>query len=208
MSAPLIFCDVGEKRSGLPQMLADRGCAVTVERLDAGDYLLSAGFGIERKSASDLVKSVCSGRLLEQLDRLAKTYGCAALLIEGDSWEGDWRLKAPMLGEIYHEISQRRDMNVIYSPSIIFSARILMDLARREQYRGSAPPMPRPAAQRVRTSEDVLRSLPGVGQAGAKKLLRTFGSVRAVANATEPELQAALGPKRGSKAYEMLVAEA
>jgi len=49
-----------------------------------------------------------------------------------------------------------------------------------------------------RQTASLLDEIPGVGPVTRKKLVRKFGSLRAAAKATEPELQAALGKQKGS----------
>lgn len=202
---PLILCDHREERSGIPRRLIERGCAVDVQALVQGDYVVSAALAVERKAPRDLVDSLLSGRLYRQLEALCDTFEYGLLLIEGDSWAGDRRLKTPILGRLHHWVSHRPNLSVIYSPSEAWSARILHDLARREQSETAHAPSPGPLATRTaRTPRDVLLALPGVGEAGAQKLFARHGTLRAVINATRTELQATLGPNRGSRLFELL----
>jgi DNA excision repair protein ERCC-4 len=203
---PIVLCDPTEERSGLPERLRDRGCNVETKPLPSGDYLVSAAFAIERKSARDFADSLLSGKLLQQLHGLAETYEYGALLIEGDSWEGDRKLPSPLVGELYHWISMRSNLSVLYSPSLAWSARLLADLATREQTtRGAlAASSPPPARARVRRPEDILFAFPGVGPRNAERFAERFGNLREVVNATEPQLGEAIGLVRGSRLHALL----
>jgi ERCC4-type nuclease len=203
---PLVVCDHGETRSGIPDGLRQRGVLVETQTLACGDYLVSAAFALERKAPRDLTDSLLSGKLLAQLDRVADSFEYGALLLEGDSWSGDRKLRSPLLGELYHWISLRPNLTVLYSPDATWSARLLLDLARREQLGRFTPPGTAAAPPRrpVRGPRDLLLGFPGVGQANADKLLARFGSVQRVAQATGEELSDALGPKRGRRLHDLL----
>jgi DNA excision repair protein ERCC-4 len=202
---PVIYCDLAERDSGIPQWLAENDCVPELQSLAVGDYLVSPALAIERKSARDLVDSICSGRLKHQLHRLANTYERAVLLIEGDSWEGDLRLRTPMLGDIYHGIVRTPNLTCIYSPSVGYSPRVIKDLAIRERKELScSEPVPRPPVETARDAIDVLRSLPDVGEVRADKLIERFGSLRDALLADEAELQATLGKTVGSRVYAVL----
>ena len=202
---PLLVVDHGEVRSGLPELLRAQGCLIRLERLTEGDYLLSAGFAIERK-ATDFVDSLVSGRLIDQLERLSTAYPYAALLIEGDAWQGNPRLKTPMLTRLYHWMSFRPSLSTLYSPTTQVTARLLAGLARAEQA-DRLPPAPTwtpPPARAARTPADILCAFPGVGPGNAGKLLTRFGSVSGVATASREALCETIGTKRGARLHELL----
>lgn len=202
---PTIIVDSGERDSDLPRLLARTGSAVGTERLPAGDYLLSAAVAVERKSGADLASSLLSGRLLDQMDRLAQSYEYAVLLIEGDSWAYERALKTPVVGRAWQWISRHPNMTIIPSPDAKYTARLLAEFARAEQFEGHAlPPVVAPPVAKAHTAADTLRALPGVGAANAQRLLERFSSLRGVANASLDELQAVLGKKRGAAVFELL----
>ena len=61
--------------------------------------------------------------------------------------------------------------------------------------------------KRTRQTRSVLDSIPGVGAATKKKLLKTFGSVRGVHQATLDELTAAIGPAKAKLVKQSLASE-
>lgn len=205
MTTPIVVCDLAEERSGIPQRLRDRGCAVDLRPLAAGDYLVSGAYAVERKAPRDLVDSILNRKLYRQLEAISDQYEYAALLIEDDSWEGDRRLRSPLLGELYHWISTRPNLSVLYSPSLNVSALLLADLARREQHGAfSAAAVPAaPPTRPVRSPRDLLLALPGVGSAAARKLSGGFADIRAVVTADEDRLRRVVGLKKGAKLHEL-----
>lgn len=58
--------------------------------------------------------------------------------------------------------------------------------------------------KRKSQTASILDMIPGVGPLGRKKLIRAFGSGRGVQLATEAQIQAIMGPKRGSIIYRWL----
>ncbi len=64
---PRVIVDMREFRSDLPPMLHQRGIDIEPVTLEVGDYLLSDDLCIERKSLSDLIGSLNSGRLYTQV---------------------------------------------------------------------------------------------------------------------------------------------
>jgi excinuclease ABC subunit C len=59
--------------------------------------------------------------------------------------------------------------------------------------------------KRSRQTKSVLEEIPGLGQVTKKKLLREFGSVRALANASESDISKVVGPVMAHKVYVFLV---
>ncbi len=201
-----IVCDLRERRSGVPARLAQQGIQVELAQLDTGDYLVSAAFGIERKTASDFVDSLLAGRLVAQLEALAAAREYAALLVEGN-WHADRRLRAPMLARLYHWISMRPNLTLLVSADARHTAALIRLLAEGEQSERAVAAAEATASAAVRTARvprDILTALPGVGPTSADKLLARFGSVVAALTAPRAELQAALGPRRGEVAYELV----
>lgn len=203
--SPLVIADLAEHRSRIPQLMRASGATVDERRLGEGDYLLSAAFAVERKAGPDLVRSLLDGRLIDQLDRLSRTYEYGALLIEGDSWAHDRRLKTPILARAYQWISLRPNLTVIYSPHPRYSARLLAGIARAEQNeRHALPPTPHPPVATAPDPQRLLHALPGVGPAGAAKLSARFQSLRELALSDRDELTAAIGPTRGPRLHAFL----
>jgi DNA excision repair protein ERCC-4 len=79
-----VVVDVREFRSKLPSIIHRRGMEVEPVTLEVGDYVLSPELCIERKSVSDLVSSLSSGRLYNQCVALTRYYRRPTLLIEFD----------------------------------------------------------------------------------------------------------------------------
>ncbi|KAL4403163.1 DNA repair protein Rad16 [Malassezia pachydermatis] len=81
---PSVVVDMREFRSSLPSLLHAAGLQVIPCTLQVGDYVISSEMCVERKSLTDLVQSLQSGRLYTQCEAMSMHYPHAILLIEFD----------------------------------------------------------------------------------------------------------------------------
>lgn len=81
---PRIIVDSREFRSELPCLIHKRGIEVVPLMITIGDYILSPDICVERKSISDLIGSLNSGRLYNQCQQMTRFYSKPILLIEFD----------------------------------------------------------------------------------------------------------------------------
>uniref|UniRef100_A0A8C1BHW7 DNA repair endonuclease XPF n=2 Tax=Cyprinus carpio TaxID=7962 RepID=A0A8C1BHW7_CYPCA len=79
-----IIVDMREFRSELPSLLHQRGLDIEPVTLEVGDYILTSEICVERKSVSDLIGSLQSGRLYTQCLSMSRFYRRPVLLIEFD----------------------------------------------------------------------------------------------------------------------------
>ncbi|KAK4102070.1 DNA repair protein [Parathielavia hyrcaniae] len=81
---PRVVVDVREFRSSLPSLLHGRSVVIVPCMLTVGDYILSPGICVERKSLADLIGSLKDGRLYGQCEAMFQHYAHPMLLIEFD----------------------------------------------------------------------------------------------------------------------------
>ncbi len=74
--------DLRENRTNLLCHLFKEGFNLRVEKLECGDYLVSPEVAVERKALGDLISSLSTGRLLEQVRRMKSHFEVMVLLIE------------------------------------------------------------------------------------------------------------------------------
>ncbi|XP_053367000.1 DNA repair endonuclease XPF [Clarias gariepinus] len=79
-----VIVDMREFRSELPSLLHRRGLDIEPVTLEVGDYILTPEICVERKSVSDLIGSMQSGRLYTQCLSMSRFYRRPVLLIEFD----------------------------------------------------------------------------------------------------------------------------
>lgn len=81
---PRVIVDSREFRSELPCLIHKRGIEIIPLMITIGDYILSPDICVERKSISDLIGSLHSGRLYNQCQQMTRFYARPILLIEFD----------------------------------------------------------------------------------------------------------------------------
>ncbi|XP_068247046.1 DNA repair endonuclease XPF [Palaemon carinicauda] len=82
--AQTIIVDMREFRSELPALIHKRGIDIEPVTIEVGDYILTPDICVERKSLSDLIGSLNSGRLYNQAQAMTRYYKRPMLLIEFD----------------------------------------------------------------------------------------------------------------------------
>ncbi|XP_069693595.1 DNA repair endonuclease XPF [Periplaneta americana] len=80
----VVVVDMREFRSDLPSLIHRRGIDIEPVTLQVGDYILTPELCVERKSVSDLIGSLNSGRLYNQALSMTRHYAKPMLLIEFD----------------------------------------------------------------------------------------------------------------------------
>jgi ERCC4-type nuclease len=184
-----IFADVGENRSGVPDILRDLGAEVVVESLPAGDYVVAQASLVERKTVADLHRSIATGRLWRQLEKL-RTHGDRAwLLVEGPRLDGQVSAEG-IRGAVLAVIET--GIPVVWSGSARDSALWLRRLAARGSV-SSAWVMRAPRGRSTPTPARILSEIPGISPRLAARLLERFASVAAVASASKQELMSIEG---------------
>ncbi len=185
----VIYADTREIYSGVIQELYNLGAEIKVKKLDLADYIVSQRIAIERKEARDFAKSVVDKRLFEQVTRLKDTYECPILIVEGRNIYQNLHPNA-ILGALAALIC---DFNlcIIRTDNYIETAKFIYMLAKREQKEGKQEIAIRAKKKTMSLSEQqrfIVEGLPYVSATIARRLLRKFGSVRRVFNASEAEL--------------------
>ncbi|GAB6022273.1 DNA repair endonuclease XPF [Chamberlinius hualienensis] len=79
-----VIVDMREFRSELPSLIHRRGIDIEPVTLEVGDYILTPDICVERKSVTDLIGSLYSGRLYTQVTAMCRFYKKPVLLIEFD----------------------------------------------------------------------------------------------------------------------------
>lgn len=190
---------VADDREGRGPVLAElRGMPefdVTVARLPVGDYRVDGRFLFERKTLTDLVASVESGRLFAQALRMARVKALQPVLVlEGTSQdlEGSRMTWEAVQGALV-TVALFVGLPMLRTRGAVETARTFLYAARqgRTHACGALPRRGRRPTGKVAVQNYILQGLPGVGPARAAQFLKRFGSVEA-AIAAGPEALTAL----------------
>lgn len=177
ISAPTIVADVFEDGSGVPASLQRLGAQVVIEPLAAGDYRISGGVLIERKTVADLHGSLGRGRLWSQIGRVRDAAALPFLFVEGPDVDDGPRHPNAIRGCLLAIADL--GIAVVRSQDPADTAVWLHRLAVRQERRQRAS-TPRQRRDYAPPGLAVLKGVPGISDATARRLLERFGSVEAL----------------------------
>ncbi|XP_013183116.1 DNA repair endonuclease XPF [Amyelois transitella] len=117
---PMVIVDMREFRSDLPALLHKKGVTIEPVTIAIGDYILTPDICVERKSISDLIGSLNSGRLYTQCTQMCRNYSRPILLIEFDqnkpfNLQGHLVVSSDMSGA---DVQQKLQLLTIHFPRL------------------------------------------------------------------------------------------
>ncbi|VTU41952.1 MULTISPECIES: ERCC4 domain-containing protein [unclassified Variovorax] len=203
-----LIVDSRESRSGLAQLLAQRGADVVVEELDVGDYVLADGLAVERKAASDFILSIENRRVFAQLATLKATYARAFIVVEGNLFATRSSMAEDALLGAMSYITVLEGVPILTTGTTAQTATLLLTM-QRHALEGLGYEIALCAGKprdRLAQSQYLVEGLPGVGPTAARNLLSHFGSAHSVFTAQAEELRqvAGVGPKTVTTVREVL----
>ncbi|MFH1221729.1 MAG: ERCC4 domain-containing protein [Candidatus Micrarchaeota archaeon] len=176
--------------SDFVQLLEAHGAVVAVQQLQVGDFICSEQLVVERKTRADFESSVIDGRLFHQLENLLANFSRPVLIVEGE--EDSCRISREALLGAYTAILADYGVAIFFTKNLEETAELVFHFAKHEQLAKKQPLRVFAKRKSLTPSQHqrgVVESLPAVGPKLAKALLQHFGSVAAVMNASEEELQ-------------------
>ncbi len=202
---PVVYVDAREK-GNIVTLLEKRGVKLTIENLDIGDYIIGNTI-IERKTIKDFSQSLYQGRLFQQLKELSEVKNMEKIMVlEGN--KKDLLLSMGPKVAIGTLLSIIRDFKipVYFSINEEETAALIETMYRKLVERGQKTERIR-LDKKPKRIEDiqlyVLSGIPGIDAKTAKKLLKAFGSLRAIANASVNDLMKVygIGPELATRIY-------
>ena len=185
-----VVVDNREFGSSVVKFLVEIGVKLEARHLHVGDYVVSSRIGIERKEVRDFLSSLMDGRLFSQLVRLSTAYPNPILIIEGK--EDLFRERHIRPSSIYGSFASLLvdlKIPVIRTRDQRETAELIHAIIKREHSpERKIAVRPLPAAKSLRERQRyVVEGLPNVSVVLAERLLKHFGSVRAIFEANEKE---------------------
>lgn len=188
-------------------LLIEAGAAIDLVTLAVGDYAVG-GRLIERKTVADLHSSLVNRRLWSQVAALRRDPRRAYVLVEGEDLDDGPVPARALRGALLKVLDN--GIRLLRTPSPEDTALWLTVLARQEQRRmehratvttGRRPIVTSPVA--------LLSAIPGISIDSAKALLTEFGSIAAIAAASQRDLQLVqgIGPERAQALLKALTAK-
>ncbi|CAG8504551.1 10589_t:CDS:10 [Paraglomus brasilianum] len=214
-----VIVDVREFRSSLPSILHARGVTIVPCTLQVGDYILSPRMCVERKSVSDLVGSLNSGRLYTQCEAMSMYYKEPVLLIEFDqnkafTLQGISDMKADigvtdLSSKLVLLTLAFPRLAIIWSSSPYATVEIFEDLKKSHEEPDAEKAMAIGVEEGEETdsmynanSQDVLRALPGITSKNYKRVMTQVENLKELSEMTLEQCQKLIGDNNGKMLYE------
>jgi ERCC4-type nuclease len=221
----VILADIHESRSRVPEHLESylgKG-SCTVTHLEVGDYVFSGANShvvtFERKEVGNLIGSIESGQLSNQLGIMLEKCDVSVLLVEGDV-RPDYRTGGCVLHG-HHDSRFRYDalMNCLHAWQLrgvlversineSDSAHRIISLFKMYQDDKSVITLKKKTHMDFSLKRDAILSIvaefPGLGVTKARNLLRDHGSIQQICSSSPDELQIThgIGKELAKRIYE------
>lgn len=188
---PVVYADSREGNSKVIRHLTEMEIDVKVQSMAVADYQVSDEVAIERKTAKDFVDSLIDKRLFKQAKELSEEFKHPILILEGDDLYTGMINPNAIRGSMA-SIAIDFGISIIPTRNSQDTAAMIKRIAVREQNGERTPIQIRTDKKPVSLMEQqlfIVESLPNIGPVNAKNLLKHFGSVTKVLNASESQLQ-------------------
>lgn len=180
--------------------------------LEMADFVARHGgrtLAIERKTSADLSASLEDNRLAEQVHRMSDSGVPCCFIIEGGIM-GTRTQPLPRLASMQTRLNFGMDMRVIETIDMAHTAYVIAT-AIRDHFFGSGAafdlkPIKIPGIGHVERAMHMLQAIPGISPTRAAALIRRFGSIAGVANATAKEIATidGIGGKTAAALHDVL----
>ncbi|EAY16794.1 ERCC4 domain containing protein [Trichomonas vaginalis G3] len=212
-----IVVDDREFRSAMPLALLKAGFKITPSVITVGDYVLTKDIVIERKAYSDLVQSLKSGRLLQQIQRMHNYYKSPMLMLEfGDVDQfnaiSDRDKNGSVMAKITTIIRVFPNLRIIWGRNANECAKTLLLLSR-----GKDQPSLEMAQEMGNDGSNInddskavrfLSVIPFLSKEHVSLICHRCKNIRELLSLPKDELMTILGPQIGIKLFSLLHSQA
>lgn len=209
----IVYADTRELNSGVVEALQALGIHVAVEQLEVADYVVGKNVAVERKSTSDFLESIVDGRLFKQAVKLKENYERSIIIVEGTQRElySMRNIHKNAITGALLSLSVDLCIPVLFSKDPKETAELIALLAKRFQQdkRDVRLRIGRNHMSLPERQQFIVESLPGIGPKSAKRLLKHFGTVQGVFDASERDLEKVegIGKKKAKEIRKTLQAK-
>ncbi len=220
---PKLDVDYREKNSLVPSELVSLGMDVEFKELKVADYIVN-GIAIERKTVSDFISSMMNRRILNQLEELQQ-YESRLLIIEGiseqelytdsgkkrefyysladtENYSGNLKEKGGKANGIPPNavrsflltVLLKHKVPIIFTKNAEDTAKFISVLSKKKP-KETPLNVRKKALNPKEQKQFIIESFPGIGPKKAKALLKRFGTLKGIINASEKELREIIGKK-------------
>ncbi|MGB9674642.1 MAG: helicase-related protein, partial [Nanopusillaceae archaeon] len=195
---PIIIADYKEKSSGVIQTLANTDILVRLENLEYGDYIIG-DYIIERKTVIDFINSILDGRLYNQLDKLKDKNPIIILEGSDESIGLTTDISINYLRTLILKIMLEYRIPIIRTSDFLETASYLYLLAKNYKKFPKIPERSKNFEDLDQVKLEILKTIPGIGENLALKLLERYKSLKNIFLAQKADLENIVGEKRAER---------
>ena len=187
----IVYADSREGNSKVLRALDTIGVDIKIKAMAVADYQITEEVAIERKTAKDFVDSIVDKRLFKQARMMMEEFKKPIMILEGDDFYSGFINPDAIRGSIA-SIALDFGISIIPTRNQEDTAAMIKRIAIREQKGEKRSISIRTEKKPQNLWEQqlfIIESLPNIGPVNAKNLLSHFGSVEAIMNADEKQLQ-------------------
>ncbi|MDO5849577.1 MAG: DEAD/DEAH box helicase [Methanobacteriaceae archaeon] len=187
----VVYADSREGNSKVLRALDTIGVDIKIKAMTVADYQITEEVAIERKTAKDFVDSIVDKRLFKQARMMMEEFKKPIMILEGDDFYSGFINPDAIRGSIA-SIALDFGISIIPTRNQEDTAAMIKRIAIREQKGEKRSISIRTEKKPQNLWEQqlfIIESLPNIGPVNAKNLLSHFGSVEAIMNADEKQLQ-------------------
>lgn len=203
--SPKIIIDHREKNSLVISKLIKLGAEIEIKELKIGDYVAKDTI-IERKSVSDFIASMMNQRLLKQIEEL-KLFDNKMIIIEGirekDLYsESEFGINKNATRGFILSILLKHKIPILFTQDEEETAQFLIILSKKKTKNSVPLNKSKISLNKKDQALYILESFPGIGPKNSQKLLKEFGSLKNIFNASANDLKNCIGKK--SETFKLL----
>lgn len=193
---PIVIIDYREKNSLVPAELEHLGILTKFENLKLGDFIVKDTI-IERKTVSDFISSMLNNHLSSQLQDLQQIEN-KLLIIEGieeqELYSKDSKVNENAVRGFLLSIVLSYKVPIIFTKNSADTARFIAVLSKKQPHEAgiNAKRHSRDVKEQM---QYIIEGFPGIGPKTAKKLLKEFGAIKNIIDASPEELEKLIGKK-------------
>jgi len=207
----VILADHREIASNVTRHLKQHDAEIREIQLKVGDYIVSERVAIERKSVPDFLQSIIDQRLFKQMEQLADSYEKPVLILEGNPelLFLERNMHANTVRGVLSSIAIDYRIPIIWTHNSKETAAQIYWMAYREQVQESKDLQIRCNKKNHTLShnqEFLVAGLPNISNVLSRRLLKHFGTVRDVYDATPEELMKVegIGKEKAKKIWDLI----
>jgi ERCC4-type nuclease len=208
-----MIVDSREPKEIINKLKGKKDLLVVEDFIECGDYLLSDGYAIERKTIQDFVASISDKRLFTQLNSLVQYDNPILAIINDNKWEAFYFCHNRYIHNVY--LGTLTTIMLSYSKVKIMQfdtenefISFIASLEKKINEDGKSHERPKVLMRKPESLQDrkenSLSCAKSIGIKTAKVCLAKYKTLEDLCRASERELEAIIGKKAAENLYEML----